>query len=359
MVVTADSQKIIKNKSRYSNKRVSSQRNYSKRSGYKKNRIVLGRQVSLFPIPFICALFIFSIYISISDSYCYVRPPIFLLTDIALPEESPEEISLEKTLKAAIDFSLLTPGHTSMDNSDRQLYLTSYTLRVDDRYSIVAQKFQIDVDSILSVNGIKNNDLLPVGTEIKIPNISGIYYTINKGDTLTSISTEYNLDIEEIRVINNLYSTVIHSGDKLYLPHVKMKKSELNRIIGNKFELPAKGSVKNNYGGYIDPVTGLKVYNYGIDILNKRGTAVYAAKDGVVGNTSYNSYYGRVVLINHSNSFQSMYGCLDSIVVTPGQNISRGELLGYMGNSGFKPLEHLQFSIFKNKEDVDTLEYIF
>jgi len=337
MVVSADSQKIVRNKRRYKSRKVS---------------ISHSGQISLFRIPFIFSLFIFSIYINISDFYWYIRTPEFSVRQIALPEEN-------KLLKASINLKIVNPDFYVTRETEEDFYLSSYTVREDDRYSIIADKFKISIDSILSVNGISNRVTPDVGSELLIPNISGLYYVVEKGDTLTYIASKFDLEVEELNSVNDLYSSVIHIGDRLFIPDAEMDKDELNRIIGEKFLIPAAGSIKNNYGSYLDPVTGLKNYNYGIDIINSKGTAVYAAKDGIINNTSYNPYYGRVVLVNHSGSFQSMYSCLDSIVVSLGQSVKRGELLGYIGNSGFRSVDHLQFSIFKNKEDVDTLEFIF
>jgi LysM repeat protein len=317
------------------------------------------RPVSLFMLPFISSLFIFSIYINISDSFWQVRSPDYPIYDLKLPGEETSVLGEEKTLKASVDLSLLMNPQQGNENPEWAFYLSSYTIRDDDRYSIIAEKFHISLDSLLSVNRIDNNTIPEVGSEIQIPNLSGIYYSVQKGDTLTSIASTFSLDMEEISRINQLYTTVIHIGEELFLPDVKMDEDILNRIIGNKFIIPAAGTVKNSYGSSLDLATGLKNYNYGIDIINTKGTAVFAARDGIVNNTSYNAYFGRVVLLNHSGSFQSMYGCLDSIAVEPGQTIQQGDILGYIGNSGFKANEHLQFSIFKNKEDVDTLEYIF
>ena len=350
MVVSANSQTLRRNRKRYNDRVVF---NNSSR------RTVKYSPVSLFSLPFICALFIFSFYINLSDSYWYIISPRFTVNEILLPEETDRPGSDNYTLKAAIDLNTMIPQDQSFDYTEKKFYLKEYTVRDDDRYSIIANKFSIELDSLLSVNDIKPMEKIIPGSELLIPNISGIFYEVKKGDTLSSLASRFKLEIETIQEINELYSTVIHTGEKLFLPGIKMDNEKFDKIIGQNFLIPATGSVKNTYGSYLDTVTGLKNYNYGIDIINIKGTAVYASKNGVIKDTSYNSYYGRVIFINHSSSFQSMYGCLNSIVVTPGQSVKRGEIIGYMGNSGFKSVEHLQFSIFKNKEDVDTLEYIF
>ena len=353
MVVSADSQKIFRKNSRNKHQRVSSY-------AYSTRRIRLSRKpIPLFLHPFICALFIFSIYINISDFFWQVKSPEYPISNLTLPDEKQSSPLLKETMKASLDLTTFINLNPNREEKVDHLSLSLYTVRQDDRYSIIAEKFHITLDSLLSVNGIEKNGIPEEGSELKIPNMSGIFYVVQKGDTLTSISSLYGIDVENIRKINQLYSSVIHIGDKLFLPGITMNNEELKRIVGNKFLIPSSGTVKNNYGSYLDSTTGLKNYNYGIDIINRKGTAVYAAKDGIIKSTTYNPYFGRVVLMNHNSSFQSMYGCLDSIVVKPGDVVQRGDLLGYIGNSGFRSGEHLQFSIFKDKEDVDTLEYIF
>ncbi len=353
MVVSVDSQKILKKKRQYKGRKVSSY------SPMKRSLNLKRTPISLYFLPFISALFIFSIYINISDVFWQIKTPEMTLHNFVLPDDIGTRSKNNRSLRAFVDIPLPENPQKGSSNPEGSFYLSSYIVREDDRYSIIAEKFNLTLDSLLSVNHIDSSSLPIPGIEIKIPNISGIYYRVLKGDTLTSISTKFNLDLQEITHVNQLFSSVIHTGEELFLPEIAMDKDKINKLIQNRFTIPSAGSVKNNYGSSIDPTTGLKNYSYGIDIINSRGTAVYASKAGIVKNTSYNSYFGRVVLLNHSGSFQSMYGCLDSIVVEPGQVVERGELLGYIGNSGFKTYEHLQFSIFKDKEDVDTLEYIF
>lgn len=303
-------------------------------------------------MPFIMALFIFSIFINLSDSLWNKYEPVFLMGELTLPDEEIILVEEGKVLKAS------APHIYPESSTHKGILYRDYKIQEDDRYSIIAGNFNISLGTLISVNKIEDGMII-LGERLKIPSESGILYTVEKGDTLSSISQNFNMEIEEINRANNLINTVIHVGEELFLPGVDLKETEINRIIGDKFIIPSSGAVKNNYGAYFDPVTGLKNYNYGIDVINKKGTPVYAAKEGIVGNTSYNPHFGRVIQINHKGSMQSMYSCLDSIIVKPGERVQRGDLLGYMGNSGFQAIEHLQFSLFKNKEDVAALELIF
>ncbi len=351
MIVSVESQKTYKYKSKY-NKNISD-RSETLSFSMKKSSI------SLFFLTYFTALLIFALLINFFNPFVHLRSPEFSSNVIRLPEEMDDEELGIRVLKASINLERIIPQSDNRKYQSEIYNSSVYTIQEDDRFSIIAEKFSIDLGSLLSVNMIKENNTPIIGESIIIPNMSGILYDVKKGDTLISIGENFTLDTDKISRTNGLISTVIYPGDSLFLQDVKMDPDKIEQIIGNKFIIPSSGRVKNSYGKYIDNLTGLKNYNYGIDIINVKGTAVYAAKDGVVQATSYNSYYGRTILVNHSASFQTMYNCLDSIAVKPGESVKRGELLGYLGDSGFKSSEHLRFSIFNNKEDVDPLDFIF
>ncbi|MBB6478669.1 peptidoglycan DD-metalloendopeptidase family protein [Spirochaeta isovalerica] len=344
MVVSAESQKI-------------NRKNSKGQVRYFSSFSVRKTSVPLYIIPFISALLFFSVILNFIEVLWQRNEPHYNIEHLILPGEKsgiPEE---NRLMKAAAPFYKPSDGYLMEKNDGIQV--SEYTLREGDRFSIIAGKYNVSLDTLISINNLSENSIAEEGLVIRIPDKSGIFHKVVKNDTLISIAEKYNLDIMTLQDANNLISTVIRIGQNLFIPDGTLPDDTKEKIIGSRFIIPAEGAVKNNYGAYLDPVTGLKYYNYGIDIVNKKGTPVYAAKSGIIGNTSYNAYYGRVIQLNHSDSMQTIFSCLDSIVVKPGDKVERGDLLGYMGNSGFRAGEHLQFSIFKNKEDVDTLEFIF
>lgn len=339
MVVTVERQKILRKHS-------------------SSNRLKIS--IPLYLVPYILSFLLFTIILNFLDLFWNPDEPYFKISELTLPEENAQlNETKELILKAeAPDIFPVIPKENKKIDNDR-INISNYRTREYDRYSIIASKFGISLDTVISLNDLKESDSIKEGTILKIADRSGIFHIVEKGETLLSLSELYKCEVKDIIKVNGLLTTVIKTGEKLFIPGGSLPESEIKKIIGKRFIIPAEGTVKNNYGSYIDPVTGLKNYNYGIDIINKKGTAVYAAKEGIINNTSFNSYYGRVVQVNHSGDLQSIYSCLDSIVVKPGESVERGDLIGYMGNSGFRNREHLQFSIFEKKEDVDTLEYIF
>jgi len=345
MVVSAESQKIY--------------RKHSSGNSMGFSSMSVGRtSVPLFIMPFIAALLVFSLIMSFMEVLWQSHEPTYRIEQIVLPDER-DIIPAENQLLKASAPDYLKPSDSDTEERIEGVRFSEYRLREGDRFSILAKKYDLTLDTLISVNDIAAGREAAEGVVIVIPDQSGIMHRVEKNETLSSISALYGVDIEAVRDANNLLSSLIRIDQRLFIPGGTLPEEVKERIIGRKFVLPAEGTVKDNYGPYLDPLTGLKNYNYGIDIVNRKGTAVFAAKSGVVGNTSFNSYYGRVVQLNHSGSMQTLYSCLDRILVKPGDSVKRGDLLGYMGNSGFRAGEHLQFSIFKNKEDVDTLEFIF
>jgi murein DD-endopeptidase MepM/ murein hydrolase activator NlpD len=127
--------------------------------------------------------------------------------------------------------------------------------------------------------------------------------------------------------------------------------------------IPAIRPIKNMYnvtsgfGMRIHPI--LKIYrkHTGVDITAPRGTPIYATADGVVSREQVSAGYGIHILINHGYSYQTLYGHLSKKVVKPGQKIKRGELIGYVGNTGQSMGPHLHYEVWKNGTPVNPVIY--
>ena len=98
--------------------------------------------------------------------------------------------------------------------------------------------------------------------------------------------------------------------------------------------------------------------HYGIDIANKTGTAVKATLDGDVLKCGRSLVYGKYIIIRHSGGYQSLYAHLDKYLVRKGQNVSQGEIIGELGNTGRSTGPHLHFSIYKNQKPVDPVKQL-
>jgi murein DD-endopeptidase MepM/ murein hydrolase activator NlpD len=96
----------------------------------------------------------------------------------------------------------------------------------------------------------------------------------------------------------------------------------------------------------------------GVDVFNRAGTPIYATTSGVVSRAGWDGGYGKAVRLNHSGeSAVSIYGHMSSIAVGRGQSVSKGQLIGYMGTTGFSTGNHLHFEIRVGGRAVNPLNY--
>jgi len=112
------------------------------------------------------------------------------------------------------------------------------------------------------------------------------------------------------------------------------------------------------YGYRTHPTTGQWKFHNGVDLANDRGTPIYAVRSGKVTVATYGSTYGNYVTINHGDGFSSLYAHMTHSVVSKGDYVEKGQLIGYMGSTGRSTGPHLHFSIFYNGSTVNPMNYI-
>ena len=121
---------------------------------------------------------------------------------------------------------------------------------------------------------------------------------------------------------------------------------------------PVRGMMANGFAWRKDPFTGQRAFHSGLDIVAPRGTRVQAPADGVVIKAARETGYGNVVYVSHGNGLSTRYGHLDGFAVRPGQEIARGDVLGYIGNTGRSLGAHLHYEVLLNNTKVDPARYI-
>jgi murein DD-endopeptidase MepM/ murein hydrolase activator NlpD len=116
----------------------------------------------------------------------------------------------------------------------------------------------------------------------------------------------------------------------------------------------------SGYGYRIHPVYKTRKFHWGMDFSAPKGTPVYATGDGVVEKTRKSKRgYGNQVVINHSFTYKTLYGHLDSFTVKRGQKVKRGDLIGYVGSTGVSTAPHLHYEVIKGKRKVNPVYYYF
>ena len=121
---------------------------------------------------------------------------------------------------------------------------------------------------------------------------------------------------------------------------------------------PVEGRVGSSFGQREDPFNGEGAFHSGIDIDAPYGTPVRATADGEVSGAAMGAGYGREVVLNHGHDVVTVYGHLSAIAVLPGQHVTRGQVIGYVGQSGRATGPHLHYEVRVHNVPVNPHKYL-
>ena len=230
----------------------------------------------------------------------------------------------------AIAYDAVSPFFGTISKNRDELIV--YQVVSGDTLSSIAKKFDINVDTLYGANkGLKTT--IREGQEIIILPVKGALHTIVSGDTLSTIARKYGVDMQKIADFNGIESTLV-IGKKLIVPGATL-------TTGQSVGSSGASNLPNYSGYYAIPVAGYnwgKLHgNNGVDVANKCGTEVRAAAPGIVRSSKiggWNGGYGGLNIIQHDNGTQTYYAHLQNSTVSEGQTVTRGQLIGYVGNTG-------------------------
>jgi murein DD-endopeptidase MepM/ murein hydrolase activator NlpD len=123
--------------------------------------------------------------------------------------------------------------------------------------------------------------------------------------------------------------------------------------------MPLEGAaLTSGYGMRTHPVLGGRRQHSGIDLAAATGTPVYATADGVIGRADWYSSYGLYVAIEHGASMQTRYAHLSRLAVAAGDNVKKGDLIGYVGSTGRSTGPHLHYEVRIDGLAVNPIPYM-
>jgi len=125
-----------------------------------------------------------------------------------------------------------------------------------------------------------------------------------------------------------------------------IKKEELTRMA-------------SGFGMRPHPILKIRKMHYGMDFMAKQGTPIYASGNGVVVRADRSSSFGNVVYINHGFGYKTVYANMKKIATRKGKKVKRGDLIGYVGNTGRSVSPHLHYEVHKNGRPVNPIYYYY
>ncbi len=121
---------------------------------------------------------------------------------------------------------------------------------------------------------------------------------------------------------------------------------------------PVSGFFSDGFGWRRDPIDGSREFHKGVDIVAPNGTPVRASADGLVTAAGRMAGYGSMVHLVHGYGMGTRYGHLSRVMVTPGQRVKRGDIIGYVGSTGRSTGPHLHYEVFRAGNQVDPRKYL-
>ncbi|HSA84133.1 MAG TPA: M23 family metallopeptidase [Patescibacteria group bacterium] len=257
---------------------------------------------------------------------------------------------------------------TSISDKPRDKVIT-YSVEKGDTISTIAKKFGISEDTIRWANNL-TGDSLSVGEQLDILPVSGIAHKVVQGETIYTIAKKYDTEAQKIvdfpfnEFAGNGEGFGLISGQMLVVPD-GIKPSQQPTIRRQVYI--AQGPIPVSSGGYTYPVRGgisqfYSWYHPGLDITAPIGTPIVAAHSGTVTRVvvgSYDGGYGTNLYISNGDGVVSHYAHMSGVNVSVGQQVVGGSsVVGWIGMTGRTTGPHVHFEIQRNGAYVNPLSYV-
>lgn len=246
-----------------------------------------------------------------------------------------------------------------------------YTVEGGDTISTIAAEFEVSVNTILWENNLSVYSLIRPGNQLAILPTTGITHKVARGENLSKIANKYNAEEEKIREINKLDEEgIIAVGQKLIIPggrkvkyasYTKQSYTGLS-AIRDLVSPPSASPVSGNKMNW--PTQGHRISqyyswrHYGLDIANKYGTPIYAADTGTVETVGWGTGYGNQIIIDHGGGKKTRYAHLSKVYISKGDKVDKGQTIAAMGSTGWSSGSHLHFEVIINGRKFNPLNYI-
>lgn len=251
--------------------------------------------------------------------------------------------------------------------------VTSHVVQEGETLSSIAERYGLQVNTILWENDLTDKSKLKPGQELAILPVDGVRHKVSRGETIYSVGKKYGLDNTQVQsIVDYPFNEFLNdetfelaTGQYLIVPGgvkrvtgVTVSNQSASRLTPDAGAVTAAGSFVWPAAGRI--TQGYYFYHKAIDIANRAAGPILAADSGTVTIAGWpdSSGYGYRVLVDHGNGFSTLYAHLSLVQVSVGQRVNRGDVLGQMGSTGRSTGTHLHFEIRKGGVLLNPLSYL-
>ena len=231
--------------------------------------------------------------------------------------------------------------------------ISVYVVREGDTLSDIAELFGVSVNTVIWGNDLKNATIQP-GQTLAILPVTGIQYTVKRGGTLRDIIELHGGDLAEAALYNGVGpDEELAAGTEVVIPDGEYAVPAATPSAPRVARAAVGTSGPNYEGYYLRPIVGgrksqgLHGYN-AVDLAAPIGTPIMASASGeviIVRSSGWNGGYGKYIVIRHDNGTQTLYAHNSSNIVSPGQWVVQGQVIGYIGLTGRSTGPHVHFEI--------------
>lgn len=246
------------------------------------------------------------------------------------------------------------------------LTIFQYSRKKDEDLLAVAARLNLPYETITTLNSIESAEEFNLRNLIFIPNMPGIFVTLQPVNDLEEIIYSWRTAHEwggeplsvALQTSTERKQFIFYPGDRFH----PMERAYFLKILF-RFPLPG-GRITSRFGLRQNPFGGDSSarrlgdhpqFHNGIDLAAEIGTDVLAARDGTVLEIGQDQVYGKYILVSHTNGYQTLYGHLSSIEVRLNQWINSSKIIGKVGNTGWSTGPHLHFEIRKKGKARDPV----
>lgn len=248
--------------------------------------------------------------------------------------------------------------------------ILKYTVQKGDTLTTIGRKFGISVDTIKWENDITGENIA-VGDELNILPVTGMSYKVGQGETIYSIAKK--LDTEPQKIVDfpfndfaNPETFSLSVGQNLIVPDA-VKPSEQPTYVRPRPTVFAQTPSSISSAGFAWPISGgisqyPSWYHMALDITNPVGTPIVASTNGVVSSVilgTWDGGYGNNVYIDSGTGYTTHYAHMGNVYVSPGQRVVGGStVIGTVGLTGRTTGAHLHFEILQGGVLVNPLSFL-
>lgn len=218
----------------------------------------------------------------------------------------------------------------------------------------IARKYHVKMETIVAMNDLPSARYLRPGQILEIPDTDGTYINVRKGDTVEGLCKKYSVELTDLVNANpGVETDRLQIGQKLFVPG--------SGALAQLFRLawPVHGRISGRYGYRIHPVWRRRMMHTGLDIAARSGTPIRAALGGRVTFVGWKGGYGRTVIIEHPNGYETLYGHCSKILVNRGQTVKRGERIANVGTTGVSTGPHVHFEVKKSGKRMNPEKVLY